>query len=126
MIVCCLLNLGPVFFIALSFFVETSHSQKIYQTEKEANADKVQIQFAEYSTKTKEALCENLPMLILVCFKMSLSSKVTILELISSASSTCLFGKLILTNLSAKSIGTFKKILGSLLLGSHLNNKFCY
>ena len=54
-------------------------------------------------------------MLIIVCFKMALSSHVSLLEIISSTSSACLLAKVIIsyvTERRTKPLGFFKKVIG--------------
>ena len=81
------------------------------------------IESALSSTKAKEALCENLPMLTIVCFKIALSSNVSLLEIISSASSACILSKVIIeyiTEQMTPPLGVFKKGIGSILLGAYI------
>ena len=62
-------------------------------------------------------------MLILVCFKMALSSHVSLLEVVSSASSACLLSKVIITYLTQQKrppLGWVTKVFGSLLLGAYI------
>ena len=115
--------MGPVFFIALHFLIKTRRFQKIYPSESDVEHEKQQIHIAESEVKTKEAHCENLPMLVIVSFKMALSSKVSLLEIISSMSSSCLFARMIITyydQFNTKPMGLTKKLGGILLLGSFI------
>ena len=121
--ICCLLNLGPIFFIVLRFLIERRSFQKLYASDAEVELDRQQIQIAESLTKTKEALCENLPMLIIMSFKMALSSKVSLLEVLSSASSACLLARMIISyfvRYHTKPMGFLKMLFGSLILGSFI------
>ena len=75
------------------------------------------------STKTKEALCENLPLLVIVCFKISLSSHVSLIEIVSSASSACLLSKVILAYIyqqTTATLGAFKNLIFSTMLGAFI------
>ena len=119
----CFFNLGPVFITFLKLICSSAKVRRMYSTEKEWHKDKQAIEVALSSTKTKEALCENLPMLIIVCFKMALSSQVSLLEVISSASSACLLSKVILTYLTERMkspLGWVSKIIGSFVSGAYI------
>ena len=123
MAIACLLNLGPVFFIGLKVFMRMERFKKLYASETDMQKDQQQIEAAMCSTKTKEAMCENLPMLVIVCFKMALSSELEVLNMISGASSACLLSKTIITYVTQKKISPFglmKEMIGSLFLGSFI------
>ena len=116
----CLLNLGPVFFIFVHFVIKTKRI-KSYVSEKEIQRDERTVQLALSTTKTKEALCENLPMLVIVCFKTSLSSRISVLEIVSSASSAILLSKMMIAYVAERAatpLGLVKKLFGSLTLGT--------
>ena len=120
MLITCLLNLGPVFFILVNIFLKTEWFKRLYNSAKEFQQDQRQLELALSSTKTKEALFENMPMLVIVCFKMALSSQFVLLELFSSFSSACLLARTILTYVMGKKtipLNFMEKVIGSLLLG---------
>ena len=117
----CMLNLGPVFFICLKLVLSRESAERMYETCRELDHDRQSVEAALSSTKMKEALCENLPMLILVTFKAALSSHVSLLEVISISSSACLLANAFISFISyarTTPLGALKKISGSLLLGS--------
>ena len=119
-IIACFLNLGPVFFIILKSIQSMARLRKMYSTEEEWQKDQQVIEEALSSTKAKEALCENLPMLVIVCFKMALSSHVSLLEVVSSTSSACLLSKVMITYVCDQMrapLGWFRKAAESLILG---------
>ena len=119
----CLLNLGPVFFIFLKLVLSFDRAEKMYKTWNELNLDRQKIDAALSSTKMKEAMCENLPMLILMSFKTALSSHVSLLEIISTSSSACLLANAFISFISHQRtapLGVLKKVFGSFLLGSFI------
>ena len=120
MVIACLLNLGPVFFTLIGFFLRMGRFDGCYEYEKEKQQDQKKVELAMSCAKTREALCENLPMLVLVCFKMALSSQLILIDMISGMSSACLLSKTILvyiTETKQSPIGFVKKIFSSLFGG---------
>ena len=120
MLLACLVNLGPVFFLFLNFAMDKKCVKKLYHSNEDAQSDQKNIKGALSSVKVKEALCENLPMLIVVCFKTALSSTLSWLEVLSSTSSACLLSKVIIDYASDQQLeplGLLKKLLGSWILG---------
>ena len=94
--VACLFNLGPICIEILKFFMQTKFVSRVYISRKETSHDLMLLERASSTSKAKEAVCENLPMLVIVCFKMALSSRVSIFELLSSASSALMFSKAVI------------------------------
>ena len=116
----CLFNLGPVFFIFVKVVISKGKAQRLYKANHEAEQDLHVVENALASSKIKEALCENLPMLIIVSFKTALSFEVSLLEVISSLSSACLLSKVIINSIiqqHSQPTRTVKKIAYSVVLG---------
>ena len=95
----CCMNLGPVVITFTKFLVGTKYASKLYKKESDQVQDQRSLDAAHASLKMKEALSENLPMLVIVCFKMALSTRVSMLEMASSISSACLFSKAVVAYL---------------------------
>ena len=99
----CCMNLGPVVITFTKFLVGTKYASKLYKKESDQVQDQRSLDAAHASLKMKEALSENLPMLVIVCFKMALSTRVSMLEMASSISSACLFSKAVVAYLMQRS-----------------------
>ena len=67
----CLLNLGPVSMMMMKLIVQTEQAQKFYDSKEEQKQDQQLLEQALSATKFKEGVCENLPMLVIVTFKIS-------------------------------------------------------
>ena len=91
-----LVNLGPVFVMIMKWAIDRPTTKKTYKNADEYRNDKRIIEQTLSSAKTKEAICENLPMLVIVCFKMALSSRFSWIEAISGFSSALLFSNVFL------------------------------
>ena len=111
----CLLNLGPVALTLLQFISRMKVVKKLYKNEDEWKHDQKVINDALSTTKTREALLENLPMLVIVCFKIALSSRVSLLEVFSSTSSACLFSKVVVHHVKIR-IGTQLNVWKTVIL----------
>ena len=121
MVVACVFNLGPVFIMFLKFFASLNRFKTMYNSEDEFERDQRVLDQALMSTKTKEAVCENLPMLVIVCFKIALSSRVSWLEILSSASSALIFSKVVIEYAMARlhyQSNMIKMLLWTLLMAS--------
>ena len=120
MAIACFMNLGPVLFIFLGFLLEKECFKRFYVREKDIQRDRHLVKQALSSTITKAAVCENGPMLVVMCLKMAISTNLVPLDLISSLSSACLFAKTILTFVNdnrASSPGFLKTLTRSLFMG---------
>ena len=120
MVIACLMNLGPVFFILVGYFIKTGHFRRFYASDKEMEHDQQLVEQALSSTKTKEAVFENGPMLVIMCFKVAMTSKFVLLDQISGISSAILLARTILSYINEKKIsppGFLKTMIGSLFLG---------
>ena len=120
MVITCLINLGPVFFILVGYFIKTGCFRRFYASNKEMEHDRQLVEQALNSTKTKEAVFENGPMLVIMCFKVALTSKFVLLDQISGISSAILLARTILIYVNEKKIappGFLKTMIGSLFLG---------
>ena len=89
--------------------------KKLYKNEDEWKHDQKVMNDALSTTKTREALFENLPMLVIVCFKIALSARVSLLELFSSTSSACLFSKVVVHHIKNR-IGIQLKLWKTVIL----------
>ena len=119
----CLTNLGPVFITFMKFTLSTKCVKRLYDNEVDLHYDERILEQAASSTKTKEALCENLPMLVIVCFKMALSAKVSLLEILSSTSSAILFTKVVVAYAAQRmtiAMGYVKMVLANLLVAAFM------
>ena len=118
----CLVNLGPVVITFTQFLLSTKYASKLYRKESDLVHDRKLLDAAQASIKMKEALSENLPMLVIVCFKMALSTRLSFLEMASSFSSACLFSKAVVTcmmqRLSNESSGFVRMLFWTLVLSS--------
>ena len=116
----CSVNLGPIVLTFTQFIIRTKYAKRLYQKEADRRRDEKLLELAQSSVKIKEALCENLPMLVIVCFKMALSTRVSLLEIASSASSACFFSKAVVKyamhRRCVESRGFLKMLLSSLIL----------
>ena len=118
-----LLNLGPIFFILLNFLLRVPSLRKLYSSQGKLLEDLRATEIALSATKLKQAVCENLPMLIIVCCKTALGSRVNFLEIFSGASSSFLLSKTIIdyaADRRGKPMKSLFKLLASLILGNYL------
>ena len=117
-------NFGPVLFIILKIIVDFPCIRKVYSSTLEHEKDKQMIEAALSSSKAKEALSESFPMLIIVCFKIALSSRVSLLDLLSSMSSAFMLSHLILDLILERisvSLNISRKVTFLFLAGSSMH-----